>query len=166
PKACDPGKSALKARAPPAGGRLREPRLPAIGNVPLSINCCQPSSSSERGTNLPLSATMKWGSIPFVVLSRASTRTGFPSAAPVAWVCAQPFGILTVAAPSDEVTGPRAPVKSRPGTKRPRTTIPARAPPPISSHCGQLIPEPDCAGDGKGASVVGWTGAAGGVTTV
>src|SRR5438132_7784036 len=67
-------------------------------------------------------------------------------------------------APSDDVTGRRAPVTSKPSTNSPTTAMTARVPPPIRSQIGQLMPdELDWAGAGKGASAVGWTTAGGGV---
>src|ERR1700731_3772278 len=79
--------------------------------------------------------------------------------------CAQPFGTLTEKAPSDDVTGPNAPVTSRPRTKRPTTTTPAPAPPPSTTQIGHLMPEePDWAGAGKGASAVGWVTAGDGAS--
>src|SRR2546428_14080712 len=78
--------------------------------------------------------------------------------------CAQPFGTLTEKTPSDDVTGPSAPVSCRPSTVRPTTAIRAIAPPPIRSHTGQLMPEErDWAGARNGPSAVGWIRREGGV---
>src|SRR6267378_2670012 len=107
---------------------------------------------------------MKWGSTPLVRLSLASASTGFALVIVAALPCAQPLGILTDIAPSDDVTGPSAPVTNRPRTSRPTTAMRARVPPPIRSQIGQLMPdELDWAGAGKGASAVGWITAGGGL---
>src|SRR3989440_2674686 len=160
----DPWNSTLSAGAPATVVRARAPRVPGTVTRPLRSTGSQPASIVDSGTDWPRSATMKSGATPLVVLSLASASTGFAIVTGAALPSAQPLGTLTEMAPSDEVTGPRAPVTSRPRTNSPTTAMTARVPPPIRSQIGQLMPdELDWAGAGKGASAVGWTTAGGGV---
>src|SRR2546423_3886206 len=160
----DPWKSTLSAGAPATVVRARAPRVPGTVPGPVRGTGPQPASIVDSGTDWPRSATMKSGATPLVVLSLASASTGFAIVTGAALPCAQPLGTLTEMAPSDEVTGPRAPVTSKPSSNSPTTAITARVPPPIRSQIGQLMPdELDWAGAGKGAPAGGWAQAGRGV---
>src|SRR5438477_553330 len=163
----DPWKSTLSAGAPATVVRVSAPRVPGTVTRPLRRTGSQPASIVDSGTDWPRSATMKSGAMPLVVSSLASASTGFAIVTGAALRSAQPLGTLTEMAPSDELTGPRPPVTSKPGTNNPTTAMRARVPPPIRSQIGQLMPdELDRAGAGKGAPAVGWTRAGGGVGVV
>src|SRR2546421_638393 len=163
----DPWNSTLSAGAPATVVRARAPRVPGTVTRPLRRTGSQPASIVDSGTDWPRSATTKSGATPLVVLSLASASTGFAIVTGAALRSAQPLGTLTEMAPSDEVTGPRAPVTSKPSSNSPTTAMTARVPPPIRSQIGQLMPdELEWAGAGKGASAVGWTTAGGGVGVV
>src|SRR6202043_3452557 len=156
----DPWKSTLSAGAPATVVRVSPPSVPGTVTRPLRRTGSQPASMVERGTDRPRSATTNSGLTPLVLLRLASASTGVATVVVAALPCAQPFGTLTEKTPSDDVTGPSAPVTFRPRIRRPITAITASAPPPIRSHTGQLIPDArDWAGAGNGASTVGWVGA-------
>src|ERR1700694_2067175 len=100
---------------------------------------------------------MKWSSTPFVLCNLPSASSGFPSPAGGLWPRAQPCGTLTDNAPSDDLTGPRAPANRTPATMRPIRRTPAMA------DCNQLMRcQLGPAGAGSGATEVGWTTAGGG----
>src|SRR5437764_1064683 len=163
----DPWKSTHSAGAPATVVRVSAPRVPGTVTRPLRRTGSQPASIVDSGTDWPRSATMKSGAMPLVVSSLASASTGFAIVTGAALRSAQPLGTLTEMAPSDELTGPRPPVTSKPSTNNPTTAMRARVPPPIRSQIGQLMPdELDREGAGKGASAVDWTRAGGGVGVV
>src|SRR5438270_10136167 len=163
----DPWKSTLSAGAPATVVRVSAPRVPGTVTRPLRRMGSQPASIVDSGTDWPRSATTKSGATPLVVLSLASASTGFAIVTGAALRSAQPLGTLTEMPPSDEVTGPSAPVASKPSSNSPTTAMTARVPAPIRSQIGQLMPDGlEWAGAGKGASAVGWTTAGGGVGVV